>query len=193
MKTASKASTQSKVSTQGKSSTKRNSNVVKNNSKINAEANKENNKKIQTKSYLAEKKIENQEVSEKEKISKEDFFDKESKYDTISLKEIREALGNKVDAKQRKSVIKDVVISIGIGVLMILYLLLIIMGSKNIDAQLLEKDLKIMTLGILGLGIVILEISYKKDKSKIALYGVETLIFGAANLSLIYNVCTNLA
>ena len=69
---------------------------------------------------------------------------------------------------------------------MVVYLIIIIMGSKNIEPATLEKDLKIMTLGILAAGIVILEISYKKDKSNIALIGVETLVFGAANLCLIY-------
>ena len=110
----------------------------------------------------------------------------ESKYDTISLKEIREAIENKVDKTQKKSIIKETLINIGIAVLMIIYFAIVIMGSKNIDAETFEKDLKIMTLGILAVGIVILEISYKKDKSKIALIGVETLVFGAANLCIIY-------
>lgn len=135
------------------------------------------------------KKIEQEQIEVEtleETVEKQNENDDESKYDTISLKEIREALENKVDKKQKKSVIKEVIINIGIAVFMIAYLMIIIMGSKNIDGATLEKDLKIMTLGILALGISVLEVSYKKDKSKIALIGVETLVFGAANLCLIY-------
>lgn len=110
----------------------------------------------------------------------------ENKYDTVSLKEIREAIENKVDKKQKKSVIKKVLINFGIGIAMIIFLILVIMGNKNISADVLEKDMKIMTLFILGIGIFTLELAYQKDKTEIVINAIEILIFGAANLCLIY-------
>ena len=121
------------------------------------------------------------EVEEEKKVEND-----ESKYDTISLKEIREALENKVDSDQKKSVIKEVLINIGIALCMILYLILIMVGSKNIAPETLYKDIKVMTLFILLIGIVALEISYKKDNLKIAMRGIEILVFGATNVCLIY-------
>ena len=79
-------------------------------------------------------------------------------------------------------------INIGIALLMIVYLAIVYMGSKNIVSDILEKDLKIITLIILGFGIIGLEIAYKRDKFKIVLNSVETLILGGANLCLIYVV-----
>ena len=118
----------------------------------------------------------------KAEIDEED----DSKYDTISLKEIREALENKVDSKQKKSVIKDILINFGLAIVMVLHLILIMFGCKNISPETLDMDIKIITLFILLLGIVMLEISYKKDNFKIAMHGIEVLVFGAANLCLIY-------
>ena len=138
---------------------------------------------------------ENDEKSENNKDSKiiddEDENQKneqsdENKYDTVSLKEIREAIENKVDKKQKKSVIKKVLINFGIGIAMIIFLILVIMGNKNISADVLEKDMKIMTLFILGIGIFTLELAYQKDKTEIVINAIEILIFGAANLCLIY-------
>ena len=102
------------------------------------------------------------------------------------MKEIREAIENKVDKKQKKSVIKKVLINFGIGIAMIIFLILVIMGNKNISADVLEKDMKIMTLFILGIGIFTLELAYQKDKTEIVINAIEILIFGAANLCLIY-------
>ena len=59
-------------------------------------------------------------------------------------------------------------------------------GSKNLLIEVLEKDVKIITLCILAIGIFILEQAYKKDNTKIAMNAIELLTFGASNICLIY-------
>lgn len=110
----------------------------------------------------------------------------ENKYNTVSLKEIKDVLGVKVNESQKKSMVKEILTNIFIAIIMVTYLIIVIMGSSNIDIEIFEKDIKVMTLSILAIGIFILEMSYKKDNIKVAMYGIEVLIFGASNLCLIY-------
>ena len=112
----------------------------------------------------------------------------ESKFDTVSLKEIREALENKVDKAQRKSVIKDVFLNISIALVMSIYLSIIMIIYRNLDINVLEKITKIATLTILFIGLTVLEISYKKDNTKIAMNAIEVITYGASNLCLIYTI-----
>ena len=136
---------------------------------------------------VQKEKQENQEAEKKNKEQEEEKNqDQEEKYNTISLKEIREALKTKVSKTQKKSIVKEVLINIGIAILMVIYLVIVLKGSINIGSENFEKDLKIMTLCILAIGIIILEVSYKKDSTKIALHGVEVLVFAGANLFLIF-------
>ena len=71
---------------------------------------------------------------------------------------------------------------------MVAFLIVIMMISKNVSIEDLEKIEKISTLGILFLGLVLLEVSYKKDNAKIAMNAIEVIVFGASNLCLIYTI-----
>lgn len=106
--------------------------------------------------------------------------------DTVSLKEIKEAIQNKINEQQKCSLIKNVLINISIAFIMIMYLILIIMGTKNIEMLILEKDIKIITICILAIGIYIMELAYKKDDSNLAINSLEVLCFSGANLCLVY-------
>lgn len=106
--------------------------------------------------------------------------------DTVSLKEIKEAIQTKINKQQKTTLIKNICINAGIAMLMIIYAILIMMGSKNIEKAILEKDIKIITLSIVAIGIYMLEISYKKDSSKLAINALEVIVFAASNLTLIY-------
>lgn len=166
--------------------TKKNETIKKSEKPI-KESKKQNDVKIKKK--LDEEKIVKEDIVEEniaEETPAKEEKENESKYDTISLKEIREALGNRVEKSQRSIVIKEVLINIGIAVIMIIHLGLLVAGSKNIEISVFEKDMKIITLFIALIGIIVLEVSYKKDKIKLALNAVEILVFGAANLCLIY-------
>ena len=116
----------------------------------------------------------------------EELITEGNKYNTVSLKEIREALANKVNNEQKKNIVKEFLINVCIAIVMIVYLIIVMMGSKNISVDVLEKDIKIITLFILAIGIFILELSYKKDDVQLAMHGVEVLVFGSSNLCLIY-------
>ena len=146
---------------------------------------KENNK---LNSNEKDKKKENDINNESDEVEQETSLVDESKFDTVSLKEIREALENKVDKNQRKSVLKDVFINISIALLMVLYLSVIMIIYKKLDVTVLEKISKIATLTILFIGLAILEISYKKDNTKVAMNAIEVITFGASNLCLIYTI-----
>lgn len=130
----------------------------------------------------------NENSNEAEAVEQETSLVDESKFDTVSLKEIREALENKVDKTQRKSVIKDVFINISIALVMAIYLSIIMVISRNLDINVLEKITKIATLTVLFIGLAILEISYKKDNAKIAMNAIEVIVFGTSNLCLIYTI-----
>ena len=171
--------------------------------------NNTNQKNIATKKDTASKENSKKNVDEKEKLknqkSKSGTTKKqkektetnnlpapESKFDTVSLKEIREALQNKVNDNQKQKVVKKVLINIGFAITMIVYLIIVALATKNIELSVLEKDLKIITLGILVSGILVLERAYKKDNTQMAINAVEILIFGAINLCMIYAIKINL-
>lgn len=146
---------------------------------------KENDKK--EKDELIEKKTLALEETVDEDISEDVSEDiEEDKEKTISLKDIKTVLKNKVSNVQKRSLFKEELINIGSAVFMIFHLLILYMGSKNIELNILINDMKIITICILAIGIGILEFSYKKDEIKIALRGLEVLVFGASNLCLIY-------
>lgn len=168
-----------KTTVNKKTSTKKSVPTKSTNSKVNLE---KKNKAIEDvkEDVITENLIEGNEYKP------EKIIEDESKYDTISLEEIREAIENRVDNKQKKSVIKEILVNLGIAIIMVLYLILIMMGCRNLTLETLDKDIKIITLMILLIGIVILEVSYKKDNFKTAMHGIEVLVFGAANLCLIY-------
>lgn len=123
--------------------------------------------------------IENEEIEQVETVQ-------EQKEKTISLKEIKNALKNKIDNTQKRSLAKELLIDFISMIVMGFHLFVLFMGSKNIEINILINDMKIITLCILALGIGTLEFSYKKDDLKIALRGLEVLVFGSANLCLIY-------
>ena len=127
----------------------------------------------------------------KEEVAKENdekVLEEIKKDDTVSLKEIREALENKVSNIQKRNILKENIINILIAIVIVLYLIIVFMGSKNMSIELLETDLKVFSISFAIIGLIILELAYKKDNSKIAITGAEILIFGAINLCMMYVV-----
>lgn len=163
---------------------------------------KELTKQENTKNELAYKKKANQskdniklkdeskdinEVDEKE-IYENEEEQRETKYDTVTLEQIKEAIGSKVDNKQKKNIVKDILVNLGIAIVMVAGLIIVMLSGNNLKAETLEKSIKITTLAILAVGIIVLEASYKKDSSKMALNGVEILVYGGSFVCLIYTV-----
>ena len=87
----------------------------------------------------------------------------------------------------------DLFINLIIAILMIIYFIFINLGYKNIENSILNKDLEVFCLVFLFVGIIIIEKAYRKDSGKIALYGIEILIFAFHTLTInhfltIYNL-----
>ena len=127
LKTSEKTKTTKKVTTSKESSEK----VV---------SKKESSKKETPKKQS----LQNDSNSKKEEVKTEtnNLPAPESKFDTVSLKEIREALQNKVNDNQKQKVVKKVLINIGFAMAMIVYLIVVALATKNIELSVLEKDLK---------------------------------------------------
>ncbi len=106
--------------------------------------------------------------------------------ETVTLKQIKEAIQNKINKEQKQTLIKFILTNVYIAISMIIYLVLLIMGNKNIESSIFENDLKIITLCIAIIGILILENAYKKDSLSIALSSMEILTLGCSSLCLIY-------
>ena len=126
-------------------------------------------------------------VVDEEEIYENEEEQRETKYDTVTLEQIKEAIGSKVDNKQ-KNIIKDIFINLGIAIIMVAGLIIVMLFGNDFNTETLEKSIKITTLAILAVGIIILEASYKKDSSKMALNGVEILVYGGSFVCLIYTV-----
>ena len=150
----------------------------------------ESKSKTATKAKVENKpKTENKTENKKEEKKVEEKQEKENKNDkedTVSLKQIREALENKVSENQKHSIIKENIINVMIAVAIILYLIIVFVGSKSIQANTLEIVLKAFSIAYAVIGLIILEIAYKKDNLKILFCGGEILIFGAVNLCMMY-------
>ncbi len=153
--------------------------TVTNNKKT---TNTNNNKKSNTnKENKTAKKIENKEKSKDKK-----------EIQTVDIQEIEKTV--KEEQKAKKSIPKEeqkkmngevftnIVIAIGI----VVFLNFIILGFINIESEVFMVDLKVFALSILAVAIGIFEYAYKKDSDKIALYGIETLVFAICMLGFIY-------
>ena len=106
----------------------------------------------------------------------------------FSLKDIRKALENKINNNQKHTIIKENIINIMIGIAIILYLIIVFVGSKNIELETLITDLKVFSISFAVIGLIILEVAYNKDNVKIAFSGGEILVFGLVNLCIMYIV-----
>lgn len=177
-----------------------NSNVAKTGNKVNSKSvietkgknvQKENKTKKIDKAINEKKssKTNNKRESEKLKEIEEEqtiITQSEKVEDTVSLKEIRKALENSINENQRHSIIKDNIVNVMIAIAIILYLIIVYMGNKNMLLETLITDLKVFSISFAVMGLIILEVAYKKDNSKIAFSGGEILIFGVVNLCLMY-------
>ena len=107
-------------------------------------------------------------------------------------KEMVDEIGNNIKEKKRMSkeyetaVNKRIFSNILIGVLVLAYLILIILGYQNIDSSIFIVDLKVFSVGILCLSIILFERSYKKENGKLCVYGIEMLLLAVLTLGGIY-------
>lgn len=99
-------------------------------------------------------------------------------------KEINEKtkLPNKIKEKIKKEVFTNIVIAS----ILILYFILIVLGSVNSIKSVRSTDLNIFSLLFLGIAIFLFEIAYRKDNGKLAIHGIESLVIAIFMLFLPY-------
>ena len=99
-------------------------------------------------------------------------------------KEISEKtkLPNKIKEKIKKEVFTNIIIAS----IIILYFILIVLGSVNSIKNVRTTDLNIFSLLFLSIAIFLFEKAYRKDDGKLAIYGIESLIIAIFTLFLPY-------
>ena len=132
--------------------------------------------------------MENKDKTENKKAKSKHLKENNKK----EIKPIIEKIDNEFKSKQKmpkiekekinKEISKNILIAIGI----MLYFYFISLGSVNIQTEIFSVDLRVFSIGILLGAIVLFEISYKKENTKLCIYGIEVLVLAILTLFLIY-------
>lgn len=99
-------------------------------------------------------------------------------------KEINEK--TKLPYEVKDKIKKEVFSNILVGTIIILYFILIVLGSAGSIKNVRTVDLNIFSFLFLGTAIFIFEIAYRKDDGKLAIYGIESLVVAIFTLFLQY-------
>ena len=99
-------------------------------------------------------------------------------------KEINEK--TKLPDNIKEKIKKEIFTNIIVGSIIILYFILIILGSVDSTKNIRTIDMNIFSIIFLGISITIFEISYRKDNGKLAMYGIESLLVAMFTLFLPY-------
>lgn len=105
---------------------------------------------------------------------------------------IVEELGKDIENKKRMSkeyegkVNKRIFSNIIIAIVILLYLIILILGCKNIEADIFVVDLKVCSIILAMASILIFERSYKNSDGKLCIYGIEALIVAIFTLVSVY-------
>lgn len=103
-----------------------------------------------------------------------------------------EELGRNIEDKKTMSkeyegkVNKRIFSNILIAIVTLLYLIILILGSTNIDKDIFIVDLKVCSIILSLASILIFERSYKTSDGKLCVHGVETLILAIITLAAVY-------
>lgn len=86
-----------------------------------------------------------------------------------------------------KKVFENIIIAV---ILMILFIVINYLYGKVNEEQ-LKLMMKIVSSVFMGLTIVIFEVAYRKDSSKLAISGIESLVLSCFTLSITYVITVN--
>lgn len=92
----------------------------------------------------------------------------------------------KLPQKIKDKIKKEVFTNILVAGVIIVYFILIVLGSVGSVKNVRSIDLNIFSLIFLGVAIFLFEIAYRKDDGKLAMYGIETLVVAVFTLFLPY-------
>ena len=87
---------------------------------------------------------------------------------------------------KNKKISKNIFENILIAVAIMIYFILINFSYYEVSSTNLILGLKILSIVVMCVGIIILEIAYKKDNGKIAINGIEMLILAGYTLSIVH-------
>lgn len=95
---------------------------------------------------------------------------------------------NKINPEKEydKKILKKVFINIIIAILIMLYLVGINIAYSKFEQPIIENIIKISTLTFLAIGLILMEISYKKENGVLLLNSIETLIIATHSLTLFH-------
>lgn len=99
-------------------------------------------------------------------------------------KDIKEknTMSKEYEGKVNKRIFSNILIAIVI----LVYLILMTLGSKNIEKNIFIVDLKVFSIILSVISIIIFERSYKTADGKLCIYGVESLILAIMTLVSVY-------
>ena len=73
-----------------------------------------------------------------------------------------------------------------VAIAIMIYFIFLILGFYNIEFSVYQTDLKVFAMCILFLAILLLEKAYKESSSRLAIFGIETMVIAIITLALIY-------
>lgn len=201
------STTNKKSSTTKVNTTKTNQKKTSSNAKTNQELNKANNVKKE-KSIATENKnkgVTKTEVTKtkkttekapktekKQKIEQNNVEDDEIKsielVEEINIDEIKEKIENqnKIPEEKHATIKKNIVPNIGIALIVTIFHIFLELGFTNIEGSNYVIDLKVFSGIFLIIAIYLFEKAYNNEDSKLAVYGIESLVLSIFNFSLVY-------
>ncbi len=90
--------------------------------------------------------------------------------------------------KKEKKISDNVFANILIAVAIMIYFIMINFSYYRLEEDILIIELKILSTGVLILGIIFLEIAYRKGSGKIAMHAIELLVLSGYTLSIMHVV-----
>lgn len=90
----------------------------------------------------------------------------------------------KLQMKENNIVLKKIFYNLIIAIVVMAYFVILNFAYANVNTETITLGMKISTLVIMLVGIIFLEIAYKKDSETFALNGIEFLVLAAHSLSI---------
>ena len=105
-----------------------------------------------------------------------------------TIKNIEDEIKNKTKLPKefKNKIKKEVVTNITLGILFIIYIVLMILGSAGKVKDIRTLDLNIISFILLLTSVILFEIAYRKDSGKLATFGLEFLVISIFILCLPY-------
>lgn len=104
------------------------------------------------------------------------------KKETVKIVEEEIQRKTTLPEKVKEKIRKEIYLNIVIAIIVILYFTFLISGSFGTAKITRQIDFKIFSMMLLGLAICLIEIGYKKESAKYAIFGIESLIFALYTL-----------